>query len=185
VDEVYREMLFENEPKTAFHLDPERFIITNSLTKAYGLSGLRCGWVLAPPPIAERIWHINDLHGATFAHPAELLSVIAFEKLVEISERMKTLLDRNRVLLRELLAARKELEYFWPEYGTVVFPRLRKGNADDLCDFLRKDFDTSVVPGRFFDAPDHIRIGVGLPTEAVRDALQQLGKGLDAFRGSK
>jgi hypothetical protein len=88
-------------------------------------------------------------------------------------------------LLRELLAARKELEYFWPEYGTVVFPRLRKGNADDLCDFLRKDFDTSVVPGRFFDAPDHIRIGVGLPTEAVRDALQQLGKGLDAFRGSK
>ena len=47
VDEVYREVLFESSPASAFHIDPERFIVTNSLTKAYGLSGLRCGWVLA------------------------------------------------------------------------------------------------------------------------------------------
>ena len=46
VDEVYREMLYESAPASAFHIDPERFIVTNSLTKAYGLSGLRCGWVL-------------------------------------------------------------------------------------------------------------------------------------------
>ena len=73
VDEVYREMLFEASPASAFHIDPERFIVTNSLTKAYGLSGLRCGWVLAPPELARRMFRINDLHGATFAHPAELL----------------------------------------------------------------------------------------------------------------
>ena len=48
VDEVYREMLFETNPQSSFHIDPERFIVTNSLTKAYGLSGLRCGWILAP-----------------------------------------------------------------------------------------------------------------------------------------
>src|ERR1051326_731261 len=75
VDEVYREMLFESAPQSSFQIDPERFIVTNSLTKAYGLSGLRCGWVLAPLELARRMFRINDLHGATLAHPAELLSV--------------------------------------------------------------------------------------------------------------
>lgn len=205
VDEVYREMLFEREPQTAFHLDPERFIITNSLTKAYGLSGLRCGWLLAPPAIAERMWHINDLHGATFAHPAELLSVMAFAQLDQISARMKALLDTNRALLKSFLDSRRDLDYFWPEYGTIVFPRLRTGdksrwsaaspgcgdrtspegdnsstdNIDGFCAMLRNDFDTSVVPGRFFEMPDHFRMGVGIATEAVSDALNQLGQALD------
>lgn len=182
VDEVYREMLFESRPQTAFHIDPERFIITNSLTKAYGLSGLRCGWLLAAPALAERMWHINDLHGATFPHPTELLGKIAFEKLAHISAKIKTRLDNNRRLLHDCLAAHTGLlEYFWPEYGTMVFPRLLKGRVEDLCDLLRRDFETSVVPGRFFDAPDRMRIGVGFSTEGVHDALQQLSRGLEAF----
>lgn len=184
VDEVYREMLFESGPQTAFHIDPERFLITNSLTKAYGLSGLRCGWVLAPPEVAQRIWHINDVHGSTFTHPGELLSVIAFEKLGQIASRMKSLLDANRTLLREFLSSRDDLEYFWPDYGTIVFPRLRKGNAEDLCDLLRSRFETSVVPGKFFGCPDRFRIGVGGPTKEVTESLQALGRGLDQFRGS-
>jgi aspartate/methionine/tyrosine aminotransferase len=181
VDEVYLEMLFETEPHTAFHIDPERFLITNSLTKAYGLSGLRCGWVLAPPDLARRMWHINDLHGVTFVHPGELLSVSAFEKLLQISTGMKSLLERNRELLRKFLDSRDDLDCFWPQYGTIVFPRLRTGNADDLYDLLRVRFDTSVVPGSFFGCPEHFRIGVGAPTETVREALEQLGKGLDDF----
>ena len=164
VDEVYLEMLFETEPQTAFRLDPERFLITNSLTKAYGLSGLRCGWVLAPPDIAQRMWHINDLHGATFVHPGELLSVAAFEKLSTIAAGMKSLLAQNRELLRGFLDSRDDLDCFWPEYGTIVFPRLRSGKTDQFYELLRIRFDTSVVPGSFFDCPDHFRIGVGAPT---------------------
>lgn len=181
VDEVYREMFFESQPRTAFQIDPERFLITNSLTKAYGLSGLRCGWVLAPPRLAQRMWHINDLHGATFTHPGELLSVVAFEKLAQISARMKSLLETNRRLLRSFLDSRKELDYCWPEYGTVVFPRLRNGNAEAFCQMLRDQFDVSVVPGTFFESPDRFRIGVGAATEEVQAALQQLSRGLDAF----
>lgn len=181
VDEVYREMLFESRPQSAFHIDPERFLITNSLTKAYGLSGLRCGWVLAPPDVARRMWRINDLHGATFVHPGELLSVIAFEQLGQISARMKALLETNRKLLREFLTARDDLDCYWPEYGTIVFPRLRRGSAEQFCELLRMRFGTSVVPGRFFDCPDRFRIGVGAPTETIRESLHQLGKGLDAF----
>lgn len=179
VDEVYREMRFEAEPQTAFHLDPERFIITNSLTKAYGLSGVRCGWIFAPPAVAERARHINDVHGATFVHPGELLSVIALGKLPQIAARMKALLDRNRALLKEFLSSRNDLDYFWPDYGTIVFPRLRQGTAREFCDFARREFNVSVVPGDFFDCSDRIRIGVGASTELVREALLQLGRALD------
>jgi aspartate/methionine/tyrosine aminotransferase len=179
VDEVYREMLFESRPRTAFHIDPERFLITCSLTKAYGLSGLRCGWVLASPALAQRMWHINDLHGATFTHPGELLSVIAFAKLTQITARAKTLLETNRELLRDFLRSRKDLDYCWPEHGTIVFPRLRRGNSEAFCRMLRDQFETSVVPGSFFECPDRLRIGVGTATEEVRAGLEQLGKALE------
>jgi len=184
VDEVYREMLFESAPQSSFQIDPERFIVTNSLTKAYGLSGLRCGWVLAPPELARRMFRINDLHGATFAHPAELLSVIAFEKLAQIAARMKFILDANRKLLQDFIGSRDDLDYFWPEYGTVIFPRLKSGSVDGFWVLLRDQFETSIVPGRFFEDPERFRIGVGTPTESVKDALQQFSRGLDRYQAS-
>ena len=184
VDEVYREMLFESEPQSSFLLDPERFVVTNSLTKAYGLSGLRCGWVLAAPELVRRMYRIHDLLGATFAHPAELLSVVAFEKLARIAARMKSLLDENRALLHGFLRSRDDLDYFWPEHGTIVFPRLKTGSVDTLCRILREEFETSVVPGRFFESPDRFRMGVGTPTEAVREALRQFNRGLDRYKAS-
>ena len=51
VDEVYLEMMFDSAPPSAFSLG-ETFVVTNSLTKTYGLSGLRCGWILAAPELA-------------------------------------------------------------------------------------------------------------------------------------
>jgi aspartate/methionine/tyrosine aminotransferase len=124
VDEVYREMLYEVNPRSSFHVDPERFIVTNSLTKAYGLSGLRCGWVLAPKEITKRIWNLHDIHAATYPFIAEQLSVVALNRLPQIAAKMKAMLDENRRLLLAFLKRQDELEYFWPAYGTVVFPRL-------------------------------------------------------------
>ena len=97
---------------------------------------------------------------------------------------MKSMLDANRRLLRDFLLGRDDLDYFWPEYGTIVFPRLKSGDVASLCDILRRDFETSVVPGSFFESPDRFRIGVGTPTESVREALRQLELGLDSYRES-
>lgn len=182
VDEVYREMLFEAAPQTAFHIDPERFIITDSLTKAYGLSGLRCGWLLAPAPLVKRMWRIHDIHAGTNVYPAELLSVAAFAKLKEIAARARCILDTNRGMLQEFLGRREDLEYFWPEFGTVVFPRLKSGNIEEFCRILRDEFETSVVPGRFFEFPDRFRIGVGIPSLQVRESLDRLHLGLERYR---
>ncbi len=79
VDEVYLESLFDQPSRSAFHLGPN-FVTTNSLTKAYGLSGIRCGWVLAQPELAQRMWQIVDFTYGSPVHPAELLAVIALDQ---------------------------------------------------------------------------------------------------------
>jgi len=180
VDEVYLEMLFEAAPPSAFSLG-ENFVITNSLTKTYGLSGLRCGWILAAPELAQRIWRLNDLFAATAAHPAERMSVMAFDHLAQFRERARALLTANRALLDAFLDTRSDLECVRPPAGSVVFPRLREGEPDRFFKLLREKYETSVVPGAFFEAPRHFRLGIGGETEALRAGLEKLGAALDEF----
>ncbi len=181
VDEVYLEMLFEAAPPSSFSLG-ETFLVTSSLTKAYGLSGLRCGWILAAPELAHRIWRLNDLFAATAAHPAERMSVMAFDHLAQFRERTRALLATNRPLLEDFLDSRDDLECFRPPAGTVVFPRLRGGDPATFFKLLRDKYETSVVPGEFFEAPHHFRLGIGGPTEDLRSGLERLGAALDEFR---
>jgi aspartate/methionine/tyrosine aminotransferase len=178
VDEVYREACFDTPWQTAFHLG-SNFIATGSLTKAYGLSGLRCGWVLAAPALAERMWRLNDLFGVMAPHPAELLSVVALDHLPQIAARAKKILDTNRAILKSFLDSRTDLVTIWPEAGTVAFPQVAGGRADTLCQLLRDKYETAVVPGRFFDAAEHFRIGIGGDTAVLREGLGRIGAALD------
>lgn len=178
VDEVYIETLFEEAPRTAFHLGKE-FVVTSSLTKAFGLSGLRCGWIFAEPELARQMWLLNDLFAATAVHAGERLSVVAMQQLPELAERSKQLLDRNRRLLNEFLDTREDLEVIRPEFGTVMFPRVRRGTADELCRLLREKYETSVVPGSFFEMPAHFRVGIAGDTDVLKAGLERLGKALD------
>jgi len=158
VDEVYLEMFYHARPQTAFRIDPETFIVTSSLTKAYGLSGLRCGWVFASKKLVDRMWAINDLYSATPVFPGEQMSVAAFHNLDRIGNEMKGILDANRKLLMEFFDSRGDLEVVRPEYGTIAFPKLKRGSVEQLTKMLRTDFDVSVVPGSFFESPHHLRI---------------------------
>ena len=201
VDEVYLEMLFARADGTcgsmslrrdelplvqdasSFSLG-EHFIVTNSLTKTYGLSGLRCGWILAAPELARRIWRLNDLFAATAAHPAERMSVMAFDHLAQFRERARALLTANRALLDAFLDARSDLECVRPPAGSVVFPRLPKGDPEQFFKLLREKYETSVVPGAFFEAPRHFRLGIGGETAALQAGLERLGAALDEFQAA-
>ena len=178
IDEVYMETLFEESPRTSFHLGSE-FVVTSSLTKAFGLSGLRCGWILAEPELAKRMWLLNDLFASTPVHSGERLSVVAMQQLEEIGARAKQLFDRNRQLLNEFLDTREDLEVVRPQFGTVMFPRVRGGSSETLCRVLREKYETTVVPGRFFEMPAHFRIGIAGETATLEEGLERLGKALD------
>lgn len=178
VDEVYLEAMYDQRPRSAVHLG-DHFLVTSSLTKAYGLSGLRCGWVLAAPELAERMWHINDLYGVNAAHPAELLSVIALDHSERVGVRAKKLLAENRPALDAFLESHTDtIASVRPEFGTVVFPKLLHGSVDDLHRLLREKYDTSIVPGSYFGAPQNFRIGIGGDPEMTRAALDRLSSAL-------
>ncbi len=185
VDEVYLEMLVADSARPhAFSIGESfadaRFVVTSSLTKAYGLSGLRCGWVLAAPDLARSMWRLHDLFEASAAHPAEQLSVLALDGLAQFRERACSLLRTNRALLDAFLDSRSDLECFRPMAGTVVFPRLPE-HAEPAAFFemLRENYETSVVPGKFFEMPGHFRIGIGGDTANLRAGLERLGAALD------
>jgi aspartate/methionine/tyrosine aminotransferase len=181
VDEVYQESMFDLRPPTSLHLGPQ-FIATSSLTKAFGLSGLRCGWIVAEPGLAREIWLLNDLFGVNAAHPAERLSICAFAQLERISGQARSRIDTNRALLNEFLDTRDDLETVRTDSGTTMFPRVRQGSAESLCRLLREKYETSVVPGSYFEMPAHFRVGLGGSTETLAVGLQRLGSALDELK---
>ena len=181
VDEVYLQMLFAEPPRTAFHLG-NQFIVTSSLTKAFGLSGLRCGWILAEPELAKSMWLLNDLFAATPVHAGERLSMVALEQLAGIAGRAQTRLDSNREMLNQFLDSRNDLEAIRPPFGSIMFPRVMQGTAQRLCDLLREKYETSVVPGSFFEMPAHFRVGLGGDSETLAQGLERLGSALDEVR---
>jgi aspartate/methionine/tyrosine aminotransferase len=182
VDEVYLETLFDGAPRSAFHLGNE-FVTTGSLTKAYGLSGLRCGWVVAEADLAQRIRRLQDLFDVIAPHAAEHLSVIALDNFSLITERAKKLLEGNRPLLHAFLDSRSDLRAPRFGYGTVLFPKVLGKSVSALCNLLEEKYDTGVVPGTFFEMPDHFRIGMGCDREVLAEGLHRLGAALDELKG--
>jgi len=177
VDEVYLETLYSEAPPSAFHLGAS-FVATSSLTKAYGLGGLRCGWALAEPELARRLWRLNDLFGVIPAHLAERASVAVLQNLERLAARSRAILQANRVLLDRFLESCDELDVFRPEHGTILFPRLRKGSATEFCALLREKYETAVVPGAFFELPDHFRLGIGGRSEVLAEGLERMAQAL-------
>jgi aspartate/methionine/tyrosine aminotransferase len=179
VDEVYLESLFERAPRSAFFLDPERFVITNSLTKVYGLGGLRCGWILADPLLAHRMWRLNDLFASVPPHATERLAIVALDHLAPVAARANALLDGNRAVLQAFLDERLDLDAAPLSAGMIAFPRLRQGSVDALCALLREKYETTVVPGRFFGLDEHFRVSYGCRPETLAGGLERLGAALD------
>lgn len=177
VDEVYLDAAVPPR-RSAVHLGPE-FISTNSLTKVYGLSGLRCGWIIAEAGVAERMWRLNDLFGVNQAHPAERLACIAFDRLEEVAGGTAELLQRNRRRFNDFISSRTDVHCAPAEHGITAFPRWSGGDTQRLDDHLRERYDTSVVPGRWFEMPDHFRVGFYPEADRFEEALARLGRALD------
>ena len=178
VDEVYLETFYQQRPRSAVHFG-DHFLITSSLTKAFGLGGLRCGWVLAHPELIDRMRHIHDLYGVNAPHTAELLSVIAFDNLERIAARAKQLLEANRPVLDDFLGSRDDLECVRPKHGTIAFPRLKQGSVEQLNRLSREQYETSIVPGKYFAMEQHFRVGIGGDPEMTREGFARLASALD------
>jgi aspartate/methionine/tyrosine aminotransferase len=173
VDEVYLDAVYENTPRTSFLLGPE-FVVTSSLTKMYGVSGIRCGWILAEPGLARAMWRMNDVMAATPVHPGELLSVAVFQQLERVRERFRRIVMADRAELNAFLDRTPQVRAARTAWGTTSFLRLAAGDAGPFLDRLRIERETSAVPGRFFGMPECFRIGMGVNSEMFAEGLRRI-----------
>lgn len=183
VDEVYRDAVnlgAGNLAPTASAAALEGpVIVTSSLTKSYGLNGLRCGWAVAPASVAHRMRRVRDLVDAVGSAPSDRLSAFAFQHLSTLAARTTRLVTANLALARSFAGAHADLLLAEPPRATVMFPQVA-GLADTttLVAEIAARHGVAVAPGRFFDAPAHIRISLAGQTDKLAEGLRRLSRAL-------
>lgn len=186
VDEVYLDganLLVTGRPafRPAAMLDGP-FISTSSLTKSYGLAGLRCGWAVAPEAIVDRLRRTRDLVDVVSSAPSDRLSVLAFSERARLADRAKGLLTRNIGLAKAFLGRHPRLEVAVPPQASVIFPRMKGvSDAGPFVDRLLAEEGVAVAPGRFFDAPSQFRVSLAGRTDVLEEGLSRMGRVLDSL----
>lgn len=157
-------------------------IVTASLTKSFGLAGLRCGWAVAPAALVTRMHRVRDLVDVIGSAPAERLSAFAFSQLPALKARTRALLAANLKLARTFTAAHPQLSLAEKPRATVMFPRLA-GVPDTgaFVETLAGERGVAVAAGRYFDAPEHVRISLAGRTDRLAEGLTRLGQALDSY----
>jgi len=128
------------------------------------------------------MWRLNDLFGVNQPHQSEMLSCFAFDHLDEISAGSAERLTANRTIFNDFVGARRDIDCMIAEHGITAFPRWVGGDAEPLNALLRTKYDTSIVPGRWFEMPNHFRVGLGGDTDLLKQGLARLGSALDELK---
>lgn len=188
IDEIYLEFLFDRTPASAVHLGGP-FMITNSLTKVYGLGGLRIGWALCDPDLvgrAQKLFFTMGVHqpicSEALGH-AILGRPQVWDRWVQACRRR---IVENRPAVDAFISGREDLEWIEPAAGLIAFPRLHGPfSSTELADELYRRFDTFIIPGRFFDDDRHFRLAWGAPGPALQEGLHRLATALDELGGRR
>ncbi len=172
IDETFRELAFTESPPTATTFGP-RFVVTSTLTKAFGLGGLRLGWVMGAPDVIEKIKTVKDYTSICPSRISEELAMWALKRKDGFLARAKRITGENRPVVRAWLERNPKVECYMPEYGNLCFPKLPV-SVDALADRLKDQFKVVIAPGRFFGMGEHFRLGYG-------EGRATLEKGLDSL----
>ena len=183
VDEVYLEWLHDQGVPSAATISPQ-VIVTSSLTKVFGLAGLRIGWILAAPALAERMRRFAGLFDNIVAHPSERAAARALDHAAEIIRPAAALVAGNRARLRDWIAATDDVSWVEPPAGAIGFVDLGLGDVASFVDRLARGRSTFVVPGHFFGVPTHVRIGLGVDPDVLDRGLTNLAAALRESRRS-
>ncbi len=179
VDEVYLDFLDNPSSRSAFAFE-KNIIVVSSLTKVYGLGGLRCGWMLAPVPIIESVKRIIDTMHVEGVFLGEQVALKCFDRLARIREAAQPRIAQNFSLLKAFIHTDNRLSWVEPDGGVIAFPRIVSGpEGDKLAAHLRDQYGVCVVPGSFFECPAHFRIGLGGDSQAFQEGLSCLSRALD------
>ncbi len=177
VDEIYRGTEHDGRLSPSFWGMYDKTLVTGSLSKAYGLPGLRVGWVIAPEELVSDLWSRKDYTSITAATLSYELAERALEPamLTRILGRNRDLVVRNLGILRAWADADERLSLETPAAGAMTLLRFRHNiGSVELADRLRRERSVLVVPGSHFGLEGYLRIGYGIPSQDLEEALGRL-----------
>jgi aspartate/methionine/tyrosine aminotransferase len=186
VDEVYLEYLAEPMAHTAFGLPSPSgapcVATCSSLTKAYGFGAARFGWLLAPPALIDAAIRYNDYVAVLYPNPSAEVGLAALDRIAELQARAARVRAERFPVVEGWIAGRSDVSWVPPEAGVVGLVRLeRVTDTPAFCARLLAERDTLLVPGDFFEAPGHVRLGFGIDQEILAEGLARVGAALDAL----
>jgi aspartate/methionine/tyrosine aminotransferase len=174
-DEIYRGAELNGPETPSLWGRYERAIVTSGLSKAYGLPGLRIGWIVAPPALVARLWSYHDYTTISPGALSDLLARVALRPATRqrLLERTRRILRENYPVVRAWIEARRDtFSHVPPEAGAIVYVRYRQPiNSTELVTRLREEKSVLIVPGDHFGMDHYLRIGYG-------DRLPYLQQGL-------
>ena len=163
----------------------ERVVVTNGLSKAYGLPGLRIGWVAGPPALVEELWGVHDYTTIAPGALNDRLARMALspDRRERILARTRGIIVTNYAILRRWVEAREPaLWHAPPEAGAIAFVRYaHQIGSTALVERLRNERSVLAVPGDHFEMDGYLRIGFGADPLALTRALDHLGELLDVI----
>ncbi|MDH3456014.1 MAG: aminotransferase class I/II-fold pyridoxal phosphate-dependent enzyme [Gemmatimonadota bacterium] len=177
VDEVYRGAELDGHETASFWGSHDRTVIVSGLSKAYGLPGLRIGWIVSSAEFKEAVVRRHDYTVISPGPTADHLATLALQHRDAILARTRRILQTNLPILEAWLQGFHGL-FTWqrPECGAICFARYgHPMSALELVEHVRKDCDVLLVPGEHFQLPQHIRIGYGCERAELEEALALLG----------
>ncbi|MBV8881695.1 MAG: aminotransferase class I/II-fold pyridoxal phosphate-dependent enzyme [Planctomycetaceae bacterium] len=182
VSEVYLDNAFAPGHKPAAALGPN-LVSIGSLSKVYGLGGLRLGWMAGPEPLIRKARLILDYIECDLPAPSESIALAALKKGPELVLRCQQIAMRNFKIVGEWIAKRGDLHWVEPAGGTVCMIKLPPAiDAQALAALLREKFSTLVVPGDFFSVRGFIRVSAGMDEDVLRQGLKNIGKAIDLLQ---
>jgi aspartate/methionine/tyrosine aminotransferase len=189
-DEVYRGAEIDGVETASMWGRSPKAIVTSGLSKAYGLPGLRIGWIAAPPSLVASLWSYHDYVTIAPGALSDRLARVALqpERRARLFERTRGILRRNLPLIEAWLTEAGGFSWMKPEAGAIVYVRYQHGiNSTELVTRLREEKSVLIVPGDHFGMDGYLRLGFGEPPEYNRaglDRLRDLLAALPAGTGS-
>lgn len=186
-DEVYAGAEVDGPATKSFWGDYERVVATGSLSKAYGLPGLRFGWLVAPRDTAYELWSRTDYTSISTGHFMDTLATSAMRPEVRprIIERTRTIIRDNLEIMTDWMDRMEVFSYRKPDAGAIVYARYDLAmDSEELAERLRVEQDLLIVPGAHFLMGPYVRFGFGLPATELEAALDRFGSLIQGAKGA-
>jgi len=188
-DEVYQGAEWKGEITPSFWEKNSKTVVTNGFSKAYGLPGLRTGWMVGPPDFINKIWTYKDYTSITIGAVSDQIArlVLKPEIRTKILQRTRNIIAGNFSLFESWMAEQKGI-FSCPassKAGAIVFPRYSLDiNSSLLAERVRDNQNVLICPGDQFGLDHYIRFGLGEPGDKFLRGLELVGKELQIINNS-